>query len=251
MADYARRYYAYQTTARRIFDAAGLQRRFDELAPWYARRLRRHLPSDLNAAWLDVACGAGNFLYFLRHAGYRRVTGCDTDPEQVRLARLLDLSAEAGDGLVVLTDASRRWHAISALDFIEHLPRDDALRFLDLCRARLVPGGLLILRTPCADGPFGAHDRHNDLTHEWAMTSNLAVAVMAMVGFERVAILDERPQPTDALGTVRWLVSGVAMTAAAAACHAIGLAPPRVWSRSMWVLGYRPTDVGASPPDVA
>jgi 2-polyprenyl-3-methyl-5-hydroxy-6-metoxy-1,4-benzoquinol methylase len=240
MEHYAQRYYAYQTTARGLFDAAALRRRFEALAPWYAQRLRDHLPHDRGAAWLDVPCGSGNFLYFLRRVGYRRVIGCDADPEQVRLARLLDLPAETADALTVIADDQRRWDAISALDFVEHLSRDDALRFLDLCRARLRPGGVLILRTPCADGPFGAHDRYNDLTHQWAMTSNLAVAVMAMVGFERVAILDERPRPTSPLNAARWLVSGVATAVAATLCHAVGVAPPRVWTRSMWVVCYRP-----------
>jgi 2-polyprenyl-3-methyl-5-hydroxy-6-metoxy-1,4-benzoquinol methylase len=242
MEDYAQRYYAYLTVARGLFDAASLRRRFDVLARWYAQRLRNHLPRDRGAAWLDVPCGSGNFLYFLRRVGYRRITGCDADPEQVRLARLLDLPAETADALTVLADDQRCWDAISALDFVEHLSRGDALRFLELCRARLSPGGVLILRTPCADGPFGAHDRYNDLTHQWAMTSNLAVAVMAMVGFERVAILDERPRPTGAVNAARWLISGVATAAAATLCHAVGVAPPRVWTRSMWIVGYRPVE---------
>lgn len=241
-SNYAERYYAYQTTARGLFEADELQRRFETLAPWYARRLRYHLPANREAKWLDAACGSGNFLYFLRRAGYQRVTGCDADPEQVRLARLLDLPAETGDALAMLADQHRCWDAISALDFVEHLSRDDALRFLDLSRARLRPGGILILRTPCADGPFGSHDRYNDLTHQWAMTANLASAVMAMTGFERVVILDERPQPTTLMNSARWLASYLATGLAAGACHAFGIAPPRVWSRSMWVVAYRPTD---------
>lgn len=61
-----------------------------------------------------------------------------------------------------------------------------------------------------------------------------------MVGFERVAVLDEHPQPTGSVNAARWLVSGVATAVAATLCHAVGVAPPRVWARFMWVVGYRP-----------
>ncbi len=69
MTDYAEWYYAHQTTARGLLDPYARRRRFERLAPWYARRLRYHLPADREATWLGVAFGSGNFLYFLRRAG--------------------------------------------------------------------------------------------------------------------------------------------------------------------------------------
>ncbi|MDW8468724.1 MAG: hypothetical protein RML56_06815 [Burkholderiales bacterium] len=51
---------------------------------------------------------------------------------------------------------------------MEHFSRDEAIRFLDLCRAALKPGGRLILQTPNADSPFGSSIRYGDITHEWA-----------------------------------------------------------------------------------
>ncbi len=74
------------------------------------------------------------------------------------------------------------------------------------------------------------------------MNTILAGAVMAMAVFERAAILVERPQPTTLVNGARWLASYPARGLAAAVCHAVGVAPPRVGSRSMWVVAYRAAD---------
>ena len=244
MDSYERAYYQYQTQARGLLDKDALRQRFSKLAPWYAVRLGTHLPGDRKAACLDLPCGYGNLLYFLRLHGYENIIGYDFDPNQVKLARLLDLPAHEGDVFVILSEEGRQYDCITALDFIEHISRDETLRFLRLCWARLRPGGVLILRTACADGPFGAHDRYNDLTHQWAMTSNVLLTVLQMLNFERVEVLDESPQAYNLLNTVRRLIFYPARALASGFCLALGLIPPAVWSRSMWGVGYRPYVVG-------
>jgi SAM-dependent methyltransferase len=233
-------YYGYQTQARGLLTREALQRRFEKLRPWYARRLGRFLPRRLDATCLDLPCGYGNFLYFLRAAGYVNSVGYDRDPEQVRLAQLLGLPARNGDAFDVLSGGGDGWDCISSIDFLEHLTRDDALAFLGLCRRRLAPGGVLIVRTPSADGPFGAHDRYADLTHQWAMTATVLRTVLQMSGFESIAILDERPQPYNAVNLVRLGVFHGARLAANGVCLALGLDPPALWSRSMWAVCRAP-----------
>jgi 2-polyprenyl-3-methyl-5-hydroxy-6-metoxy-1,4-benzoquinol methylase len=240
MSNSTEAYYAYQTRARGLLDAGALRGRFERMAAWYGHRLSGYLPADRSAAVLDVPCGYGNFLYFLRQRGYTGVRGVDLDPAQVELARLLDLPAEVGNAFEVLEDPARRYDLITSVDFLEHLDRDDAFRFVRLCFERLNPGGVLLVRTPAADGPFGAHDAWNDVTHRWAMTSIVLRTVMEMHGFERVKVLDERPQASGPLGVLRLGVFHLARAAASGLCMALSLDPPAVWSRSMWGVGYKP-----------
>jgi len=242
METYEQAYYQYQTQARGLLEEDALRRRFEKLACWYACRLSKYLPTARMAACIDLPCGYGNLLYFLRRQGYHNIIGYDLDPAQVSLAGLLDLPAHEGNSFNVLADNTRQYDCITSLDFIEHISRDEALRFIRLCWARLEPGGVLILRTPCADGPFGAHDRYNDLTHQWSMTSNVLRTVLQMQNFERVEILDERPQAYNVVNTLRWLAFYPARALASALCLALGLMPPAVWSRSMWGVGYKPCD---------
>ena len=237
--DYRERYYNYQTQARGLLDRNSLENRFTKQGKWYGATLRSFLPQALDARCLDVPCGYGNFLYFLRAKGYFNIEGFDLDQKQVDLALLLDLPARKKDVFSVLAENREQFELIASLDFIEHLAKDDALRFLDQCHKNIRTGGVLILRTPCADGPFGAHDAWNDLTHQWGMTSNVLKTILEMSGFTNVRILDEKPQPTNLLDTIRWLVFFPARFMADIGCMALGIRPPKVWTRSMMAVAYK------------
>jgi hypothetical protein len=101
---------------------------------------------------------------------------------------------------------------VIGLDLIEHLHRDEAVRFLDLCRRALKVGGRLVLQTPNADSPFGMQPRYGDITHEWAFNTNQLTRLMRRARFERIEARGLGPVPWgySALSTARWFVwSGV------------------------------------------
>ena len=233
------RYFRFLSEARAESNLTTLRHRYERWAQWYARRLRAHIPADRAAACLDVPCGSGNFLYFLRRQGFVDIIGYDNDARQIARANALGLPVMQRDVMQILAEDGRNYSLISSLDFVEHLSREDALRFIELCHDRLVPGGVLVLRTPSADGPFGAHDAWNDLTHRWVMTSEVLEAVLEMIGFTQVTILDERPQPYNVVNALRAAVFVAARALASVAVLALGLTPPKIWSRSMWGVGYK------------
>lgn len=237
--DYKERYYSYQTTARGLLNNNSLRERFEKLRKWYGLRLGKYLPRNVEARCLDIPCGYGNFLYFLKSKGYRNIEGFDLDENQINLARLLDLPAARGDVFDALSKSTEQYDLISSLDFIEHLTKDEVLRFLDACKNKLSDGGILILRAPCADGPFGAHDVWNDLTHQWGLTSNVLQTILEMCGYVNVQILDERPEPTSPINAMRWLVFFPTRMLAHAFCIALGMRPPKIWTRSMMAIAYK------------
>ena len=240
MNQHEKEYYGFQTRARGLLNADALRQRFEKLRRWYRCRLMRFLPADRTAPCLDLPCGYGNFLYFLESEGYSNVTGFDNDKSQIELAGLLELPAKEGDAFGILSDSPDTYALISSLDFIEHLPKDDAMSFLGLCFDALRPGGCLILRTPSANGPFGSHDIWNDLTHQWGMTSSLLRAILQMKGFEEIELLDERPQPSSVIDTLRWLAYFPARLLANLTTMMLGMSPPAIWSRSMIAVAYKP-----------
>jgi len=240
LKQYEKEYYAFQTQARGLLSEGALRQRFEKLRRWYRLRLGDFLPADRNAPCLDLPCGYGNFLYFLDSEGYSNVAGYDTDPAQIGLARLLGLPASQGDAFEILSNSPDTYALISSLDFVEHLPKDKALQFLDMCYDSLMPGGCLVLRTPSANGPFGSHDIHNDLTHEWGATSSLLNALLQMKGFEKIAVLDERPQPSSIVDTLRWLCYFPTKHLANLFTMMLGLSAPDVWSTSMVAVAYKP-----------
>jgi SAM-dependent methyltransferase len=198
------------------------------------------LPRDKAAICLDIPCGYGNFLYFLKQNFYTRCYGYDLDQRQVELALSIDLPAQRGDALVELMKRDEGGTAlISSLDFLEHLDKNAAISFLEACYRSLGHRGVLILRMPCCDGFFGAHDLHNDITHQWGVTSNALRGLLAMVGFESIQLLDEPPSRDGPSAFVRLLISKFARTATAFALRLMYLAPPTIWGRSMWAIAIK------------
>jgi hypothetical protein len=88
------------------------------------------------------------------------------------------------------------------------LQRHEALRFLDLCRAALKPGGRLILQTPNADSPFGLQMRYGDLTHEWVFNANQLGRLLKRTGFRSIEPRSQGPIPWGYSwrSTLRWLL---------------------------------------------
>jgi len=235
-------FYQRQISARGL-DAEGLRAQFLKQEKWYRSRLSGYLPADKQSGCLDAPCGAGNFLFFLTQQGFENVHGIDLDVHQIEAARQLGLPAEEGNVFDILADTQSTYGLIASLDFIEHISKDEAIEFFRLCLDRLEEGGVLVLRTPCADSPFGAHDRYNDITHQWGLSSGLLEVLLGMVGFEDIHVLDERPQPTDVINSLRWLCFFPSRLCANLFCIGLGVRPPRVWSRSMMVIAHKPKAV--------
>ena len=236
---YREKYYKYQTVARGILDKASLETHFIKLDQWYWSILKNYLPRDKSAKCIDVPCGYGNFLYFLRNRGYKNIVGYDLDEDQIALAKLLNLPARHEDIFDALRSNNEPIDLISSFDFIEHITKDDALSFIELCFEKLNTGGVLVLRTPSADGPFGGHDANNDLTHEWTMTSTVLRTLLEMNGFRSINIIDEHPRPIGLIGVCRWLVYFPTKLLASLLCICLGMRPPKIWSRSMIAVSYK------------
>lgn len=185
--------------------------RFDSSAAvrWgraYDHYLRGWLPESKDARIVDLACGYGKLLYFFRERGYRRIAGVDISPDQVRRAREVVATVHQGDVLAFLAGHSAEFDLITALDLIEHLTKDEVLRFVHSCFQALRPGGRLILQTPNADSPFGMAMRYNDLTHEVCFNPNALGRLLARAGFRNIEARELGPVPFgySFASTVRW-----------------------------------------------
>jgi len=229
-------YYQNQIKARGLMTADALRQNFSMLIPWYSCILKDRLPKNKHARILDLPCGYGNFLFFLRAKGYTNAIGYDRDVNQIQLARALELNATEGEAFSMLQNDTTGFHCIASIDFLEHLSKNDAFSFLELAKSRIRPGGMLILRTPCSDGPFGSHDRDNDITHKWNPTSTVLATLLDMAGFTEISIIEERPHAINFLGLVKVILFHPARWLATIFLRVIGLEPPKVWSRGMWAV---------------
>lgn len=167
---------------------------YESLRPAFRHYFGRFLPSDHDAQIVDLACGCGEFLYFLQKEGYRNARGVDARASHVAVARKVKVeNVEVGDALTWLADRRAEFDLISAHDFLEHLQPDQVVPLLKDVRTALRVDGTAIVSTPNGESPFGARSRYCDFTHHTSFTPSSLRFVLRVAGFERLDVLPKEP----------------------------------------------------------
>ncbi len=161
----------------------------------YRHYLRGWLPENKESNILDVACGGGGLLYFYKVMSFKKISGVDISPEQVRIARQVTPNVTEADILKFLDTQTDTYDLISGLDIIEHFHKPEIFKFLDLCHSSLKSGGRLILQTPNAESPWGSVHRYNDFTHEVGFNPNSLGRLLSLAGFVDIEVREVGPVP--------------------------------------------------------
>ncbi|OOG61664.1 hypothetical protein B0E46_14635 [Rhodanobacter sp. B04] len=93
---------------------------------------------------LDIGCGNGDFLVNARDAGWS-VTGIDTDPKAVAVARQRNLDARVGS-VDLFASESACFDVVTLSHVLEHLHEPRC--FLQAVHRLLKPGGVIFVDTP-------------------------------------------------------------------------------------------------------
>lgn len=168
------------------------------------KKFAKLLPVKKEARILDVACGAGHFLYFLKKEGYLNVRGIDVSEKQLELAKKIGLwEVEKADLFEYLPEHKGEFEVVVALDIIEHLKKAEIINFLSLTRESLRPGGMVIIHTINASSLMAANSIYLDFTHEMAFTASSLTCVLQTCGFEEVKIFGNGPVIHDCRSFIR------------------------------------------------
>lgn len=202
---------------------------------WYTDRISEFLPKDRSAKIIDVPCGDGNILYFLREVGYTNVEGWDISTGRVSVAQEMGLNAKLINAFEALPK-EKDCAVIFSLDFLEHIDKADAVGFLESCNNALSVGGMLIIRTPVTDSIFGSLHLYNDFTHRWATNSGVWRAIAGISGFKLQACFDERPIPKSFKNFVSRLLFEFGRLPLSLLYRLLGQGCPKIWSPSAWLV---------------
>jgi SAM-dependent methyltransferase len=139
---------------------------------------------------LDVGCGSGDWMVFMKGLGWR-VTGVDFDENAVKVARARDLDITCG-ALEEQNYPDNTFDAVALSHVIEHVP--DPIQTLAECLRILKPGGKLAVDTPNASSLS-----HRMFKQDWRglepprhlhLFSNQSLpSLLARAGFKNVTIL--------------------------------------------------------------
>jgi SAM-dependent methyltransferase len=146
---------------------------------------------------LDVGCGRGEFLSLLRDAGIE-ARGVEADSDMADFARGEGLDVELAD----LVDALERTGdeslgGIFAGQVAEHLAPPALLRVLELARAKLRRGGVLVIETINPLSPFSLRNYFADLTHAQPLVPGTLTLLVREAGFRELELryLNEPARP--------------------------------------------------------
>lgn len=167
-------------------------------------RYKDILPKNRDVKIIDIACGGGHFLYFLKKEGYTNIQGIDLSEGQLELARKMELkNIQKADLFEYMPKHPECFDMIVANDIIEHLKKDEILKLLDIIHQSLVPGGRVLISTPNACSLLGAGLIDIDFTHEQGFTPESLRQVLIVCKFEDVSVYGEKPITHDLKSTLR------------------------------------------------
>jgi 2-polyprenyl-3-methyl-5-hydroxy-6-metoxy-1,4-benzoquinol methylase len=162
-----------------------------------------HLRTD--AAILDLGCGPGRTLAYLRSKGHINAKGIDLSAEQVAVARSRGLDAFVGDIGAYLSSTQDLYDAMIMIDVVEHLTKTELLTLFPLISSRLKPGGVIVIQTVNGEGLFPLQIMYGDFTHVTYLTASSIEQLLLVTGFARVTALGTPPVPRGFRGILRSL----------------------------------------------
>ncbi|MBV9180513.1 MAG: class I SAM-dependent methyltransferase [Acidobacteria bacterium] len=173
----------------------------------YASYYKDFLPTNRSARILDLGCGGGRFLCFLRSQGYSELTGVDADEKQLEaLHKAIACRVARADVLDFLREDASRYDLICCHHLIEHFSYGGSEELLRRSYQALLPGGRLLVTTPNGGRPWAGFHMFGDLSHDHLYTSSSLKEVMEIAGFDDIDVRPEGPVPGETIETLRWVL---------------------------------------------
>lgn len=171
-----------------------VEKGYATFAQFYRVNYVPHLPANRDAETLVVSCGPGYFLKLLADLGYTRVSGIDSDPAKVDLARAKGLPARVERAFPALRGRAGAYDVIICEQELNHLTKEEMLAFLRLCRTSLRPGGRLIVHGLNGANPItGSEARSQNFDHYNMFTEYSLRQVLEHTGFVEIRIFGLNP----------------------------------------------------------
>lgn len=143
---------------------------------------------------IDVGCGHGAFIYFLKKHQFTNLYGFDISKEQIELGHKLGIKDIENKSIEEFLDTDiNNVHTFLLIDIIEHLTIEEVFHLLEQLYLKLKEGGKLIIHVPNAEGIYGMRIRHGDLTHELAFTPKSMRQLLFTLGFKQVNCFEDKP----------------------------------------------------------
>lgn len=165
------------------------QKEYEKSASIFDLDFGNFLPLDKSSKILDIGCGAGHFLNFLKDKEYTNYFGIDISQSQIEFCKnFITSCCKTADAFEFLKNKKNVYSIISAYDVLEHIPKKIVIKFLETIYSALTAEGSLFLKLPNMSNPFALNNRYRDFTHECGFTETSIYQVLYLSGFSKIII---------------------------------------------------------------
>lgn len=158
---------------------------------YLVKNFKEFFPEDKSGSILDIGVGNGRTLSALKELGYTNCLGIDIAEDLVKEAIKKGLKCQYIEDTNAFLDSNKRKYAFIFLSHvIEHIPKQEAVVFLEKVRQSLEKNGTLVIVTPSVQnifyvGPFW------DFTHLNFFTERSLYQLCEASGFKNIKLLPE------------------------------------------------------------
>jgi SAM-dependent methyltransferase len=135
---------------------ASIQLQYESYLPW--------IPKNMPDPFLDIGCGGGEFLSFLKK-NHILAQGVEIDQGEVQQALSCGLDVQCVDAYEFLISTNKKFSGISLFEVIEHIPFEKAQPLLEAAISRLAENGILLVETINLRHPAAFNFFYLDPTH--------------------------------------------------------------------------------------
>lgn len=171
-------------------------RNVDEAA-YSSYKLPRYLSpyftdQDKDLSVLDIGCGLGQMLIFLKSNGFKNLSGIDINEESITACKKNGLAVEKiTDIRDYAKQAGKKFDRIVMSHVLEHLDKESIIdTLLHIKKYLLNDGGTFLLMVPNAQSHTGTYWRYEDFTHNVMFTTGSCLYVLRSAGFTNIEFID-------------------------------------------------------------
>jgi len=154
--------------------------------------IRPYLPPKNNKV-IDIGCGYGQVLRYLKNQGFENLLGIDINSNALESLHKCGIPYYNNSNDLLFENRPAIMdgaHLIIMQHVLEHLPKGAIIKTLENIRRSLCDDGFLLVSVPNAQSHTGCYWAYEDFTHNCLFTAGSLLFVLKAAGFGDVQIID-------------------------------------------------------------
>jgi 2-polyprenyl-3-methyl-5-hydroxy-6-metoxy-1,4-benzoquinol methylase len=168
---------------------ADIEKGYSSFGKFYKANYLIHMPEDRGSNVLVISCGPGYLVNMLNEEGYANVVGIDSFPDKVKWGQGRGLDCRCERALEFLLSRENEFDAIICEQELNHLTKDEIMRFLGLFMRCLRKGGTLIVHGLNGANPVvGSESLAQNFDHYNTFTEYTLNQILDYTGYEQIKV---------------------------------------------------------------